>query len=102
MEALARLPCGMPGIGEEIEGAMQHAPQPARQDIAGGGEYSVAGWADISLAPPILFRRDRRSNPDQLPPALDPVLRVSHRLDGARADPATRPQRLPLARRAAG
>jgi elongation factor P len=27
----AGLPPGMPGIGEEIEGAMQHAPQPARQ-----------------------------------------------------------------------
>jgi hypothetical protein len=25
----AGLPCGMPGIGDEIEGAMQHAPQPA-------------------------------------------------------------------------
>ena len=30
----AGLPCGMPGMGEEIEGAMQHAPQPARQSIA--------------------------------------------------------------------
>jgi hypothetical protein len=29
----ANLPPGMPGIGEEIEGAMQHAPQPARQFI---------------------------------------------------------------------
>lgn len=27
----AGLPCGMPGIGEEIDGAMQQAPQPARQ-----------------------------------------------------------------------
>src|SRR3569623_1113983 len=27
----AGLPCGMPGIGEEMEGAMQQAPQPARQ-----------------------------------------------------------------------
>jgi hypothetical protein len=26
----AGLPSGMPGIGEEIEGAMQHAPQPTR------------------------------------------------------------------------
>ena len=30
----ARLPCGIPGIGEEIDGAMQHAPQPLRQSIA--------------------------------------------------------------------
>lgn len=28
------MPCGMPGSGEEIEGAMQHAPQPGRQYIA--------------------------------------------------------------------
>ena len=27
----AGLPCGMPGIGELIEGAMQQAPQPGRQ-----------------------------------------------------------------------
>jgi hypothetical protein len=27
----AGLPSGMPGIGDEIEGAMQHAPQPERQ-----------------------------------------------------------------------
>jgi hypothetical protein len=27
----AGLPCGMPGIGEEIEGAMQQAAQPGRQ-----------------------------------------------------------------------
>jgi hypothetical protein len=33
----ANLPCGMPGIGEEIEGAMQHAPQPERQSI--GRQY---------------------------------------------------------------
>jgi oxygen-independent coproporphyrinogen-3 oxidase len=29
----AGLPLGMPGIGEEIEGAMQHAPQPTRHSI---------------------------------------------------------------------
>jgi hypothetical protein len=27
----AGLPCGMPGIGEVIEGAVQHAAQPDRQ-----------------------------------------------------------------------
>jgi hypothetical protein len=31
---LAGLPAGMPGIGEVIEGAMQHAPQCGRQFIA--------------------------------------------------------------------
>lgn len=30
----AGLPCGMPGIGEEIEGAMQQAPHPLRQEEA--------------------------------------------------------------------
>ena len=30
----AGLPCGMPGIGEEIEGAMQQAAQPERQFMA--------------------------------------------------------------------
>ncbi|GAB3338303.1 hypothetical protein GCM10027359_14430 [Marilutibacter aestuarii] len=29
----AGLPCGMPGMGEWIEGAMQHAPQPLRHSI---------------------------------------------------------------------
>lgn len=31
----AGLPEGMPGIGEEIDGAMQQAPQPLRQFIGG-------------------------------------------------------------------
>ena len=29
----AGFPFGMPGMGEEIEGAMQHAPQPTRQSM---------------------------------------------------------------------
>ena len=29
----AGLPLGIPGMGEEIEGAMQQAPQPTRQSI---------------------------------------------------------------------
>jgi len=29
----AGLPCGMPGIGDVIEGAMQHAPHSGRQFI---------------------------------------------------------------------
>ena len=29
----AGLPFGMPGIGDDIDGAMQHAPQPGRQFI---------------------------------------------------------------------
>lgn len=31
----AGLPWGMPGMGDAIEGAMQQAPQPGRQFIAG-------------------------------------------------------------------
>ena len=27
------LPFGIPGIGEDMDGAMQHAPQPTRQSI---------------------------------------------------------------------
>jgi len=30
----AGLPCGMPGIGLEMEGAMQHAPHWGRQSMA--------------------------------------------------------------------
>lgn len=29
----AGLPCGIPGIGDEIEGAIQHAPQPTRHSM---------------------------------------------------------------------
>jgi hypothetical protein len=30
----AGFPCGMPGMGEEIDGAMQQAPQPTRHAIS--------------------------------------------------------------------
>jgi hypothetical protein len=30
----AGLPCGMPGMGEAIDGAMQQAPQPGRQETS--------------------------------------------------------------------
>ena len=36
----AGLPLGMPGIGELMEGAMQQAPQPARQSKNWSGEGS--------------------------------------------------------------
>jgi hypothetical protein len=32
----AGLPCGIPGIGEEIDGAMQHAPHCGRHSITRG------------------------------------------------------------------
>jgi len=37
----AGLPSGMPGIGEEIDGAMQQAPQPRRQGNSGSGMAEV-------------------------------------------------------------
>jgi hypothetical protein len=39
----AGLPCGMPGIGDEIEGAMQHAPHFGRHSIPEDGTDSVVG-----------------------------------------------------------
>jgi hypothetical protein len=39
----ADLPRGMPGIGEEIEGAMQHAPQPGRQFMGRSFAHRAAG-----------------------------------------------------------
>jgi len=32
----AGLPPAMPGIGDEIDGAIQHAPQPERQSVGAG------------------------------------------------------------------
>jgi hypothetical protein len=32
----AGFPCGMPGMDEDSEGAMQQAPQPARQSMCSG------------------------------------------------------------------
>jgi hypothetical protein len=37
----AGLPSGIPGMGEEIDIAMQHAPQPLRQSISYSIIYSV-------------------------------------------------------------
>ncbi|MFU9136486.1 hypothetical protein [Erwinia tasmaniensis] len=37
----AGFPCGMPGMGLEIEGAMQHAPQSVRHSIKDLGEKST-------------------------------------------------------------
>lgn len=39
----AGLPYGMPGMGEAIEGAVQQAPQPGRQSMAG---VIRARWED--------------------------------------------------------
>ncbi|PPJ42880.1 hypothetical protein C0063_06430 [Pseudoxanthomonas sp. KAs_5_3] len=43
----AGLPCGMPGIGEVIDGAVQQAAQPDRQEktVSTGAECSAAGQA---------------------------------------------------------
>lgn len=47
----AGLPCGMPGMGDEIDGAMQQAPQPGRQSTAyllgkaSPGNALAPGWS---------------------------------------------------------
>jgi hypothetical protein len=38
----AGLPCGIPGIGELIESAMQHAAQPTRHSIPSSGSGASA------------------------------------------------------------
>ncbi|HUG13047.1 MAG TPA: hypothetical protein VMM36_18660 [Opitutaceae bacterium] len=38
----AGLPCGIPGIGELIESAMQHAAQPTRHSIGSSGTGASA------------------------------------------------------------
>ena len=43
----AGLPFGMPGIGELIEGAVQQAPQPGRQETDSCGEL---------MDPPVYYR----------------------------------------------
>jgi hypothetical protein len=46
----AGLPCGIPGMGDEIDGAMQHAPQPARQFMVFmAGEHQARPYVNISL-----------------------------------------------------
>lgn len=44
----AGLPWGMPGMGEEMEGAMQQAPQPGRQ-AGGETEDGVEGWGFMRI-----------------------------------------------------
>lgn len=39
----AGLPCGMPGMGELIEGAMQQAPQPVRQFMGQASGWTKSG-----------------------------------------------------------
>jgi hypothetical protein len=46
----AGLPCGMPGIGELIEGAMQHAAQASRQRTAAQSAVASAAWRARSSA----------------------------------------------------
>jgi oxygen-independent coproporphyrinogen-3 oxidase len=47
----AGLPVGMPGIGVEIDGAVQHAPQRGRQSMGGLSRRSaIAGIAGTQRA----------------------------------------------------
>jgi oxygen-independent coproporphyrinogen-3 oxidase len=43
----AGLPSGMPGMGDEIDGAMQQAPQPARQEGKSVMGEFYANWVNI-------------------------------------------------------
>lgn len=65
----ARLPCGMPGIGEWIDGAMQHAPQPPRQENVALMRASLAGWASPGAAVKVgagNLRKPRMPRPQEL------------------------------------
>jgi len=43
----AGLPFSMPGMGEEMDGAMQQAPQPVRHVKASGGvEFTIVGFGE--------------------------------------------------------
>jgi hypothetical protein len=64
----ARLPSGMPGIGLEMDGAMQQAPQPSRQ---AWGEESIdmatlngAKETPLSHASPLRFVKSPRPGCD--------------------------------------
>ncbi len=46
----AGFPCGMPGMGLAMDGAMQQAPQPGRQ--ASSGEGGAAGMGGLSVQMP--------------------------------------------------
>ena len=54
----ANFPCGAPGIGEEIEGAIQHAPQPERQFMPPRAPRSLrAVWRVASRRAPDAIAR---------------------------------------------
>src|ERR1700720_4192897 len=48
----AGLPPGIPGIGEEMEGAIQHAPQPAPQSMSWRGRAPALGRCVAGIAVP--------------------------------------------------
>jgi len=45
----AGLPSGIPGIGDEIEGAIQHAPHPARQSNRCIADTRMVHWTQPSV-----------------------------------------------------
>src|SRR5690606_36910769 len=53
----ARLPWGMPGMIELMEGAMQHAPQPARHFMRGTTRQRTAGAAILLPRAPLVTAR---------------------------------------------
>jgi hypothetical protein len=62
----AGFPRGIPGMGEEMEGAMQQAPQPLRQ-VDGGG---MAGPSIAGTGP----RREESPHPGRYASGLEPGL----------------------------
>jgi hypothetical protein len=53
------LPSGIPGIGLEIDGAMQHAPHPSRH-ACGGGTSAHAGRTGISTDTRLSLTNDEK------------------------------------------
>lgn len=59
----AGLPAGMPGIGELIDGAMQQAPQPARQSMPRGRQRMRCSGARIPRSWPSTVPLAARTTP---------------------------------------
>jgi hypothetical protein len=61
----------MPGIGELIEGAVQQAPQPGRQETGSCGELMETGNATVGWRSNGWAFAGRRSSASILPAVLD-------------------------------
>jgi hypothetical protein len=75
----AAFPCGMPGIGLEMDGAVQQAPHPGRHAIAAGSGKSagISGIGNAEDIPPL----SAQVTPDAVPPKIEgPLQDPSSRL----------------------